>query len=178
MREDAASRPAGRWQFSLRALMLFTLAVAVLAGMWKIAGTSVLLWASFGLFLTAPMIVLAGTTRTAFLAALSAVYGPFVVMATYTYLFVDCSHCKKTTWALLPCEPGLIPLEVARRWLDFPRLGSDLEPVASFLIAVAMVIGLTWVLRTRGWWWRVCSVFAMLVLCSYCAFVVLALVRA
>jgi hypothetical protein len=84
--------------------------------------------------------------RAAGLAALG-VYGPFVVMAVCTLLFVSCDHCKKTVWLLLPSGPGLIPLEAARSWLSFPRPDGLPLFLLAFLIGLSMVAALVWLIR-------------------------------
>jgi hypothetical protein len=172
------SSPNQRWQFSLRALMLAMVACAVFFGVGKVWGATGLVWLSLGSLVAAPLVMLTGAARYAWLTAVSAVYGPFVVMATYTYFFVACSHCKETTWALLPYGPGMIAVELARQWIGIDRFDDTVWFGISFVVAAVLVTGLAWVLRTRGWWWRAIGAVVVLALCSICAFVMLALIQA
>lgn len=159
-------------------MLFFTLVCAVVFSCWRILGNDVFLPIAFVLSSAAPIALLSGRLKHAYLVAFFAVYGPFAVMATYTFLFVACSHCKATTWAMLPYGPGMIPVDLVRRWLDLPRLDDTLWFGTSLLVSAAMVIGLTWVLRTRGRWWQVLSVTGVLALCSFGAVIVLALIQA
>jgi hypothetical protein len=105
-----------------------------------------------------------------------AVYGPFFIMAVFTLLFISCYHCKQTTWLLLPSGPGMLPLESARVWLNFPRL-SDLPLfLLAFLIALTFVAGLAWVVRL-GKKSRMISLIVAFIACSACAFGLLSAIR-
>ena len=154
------------------------LAFAALLGLWKALGTNVLLYVVFVLSALAPIAILGVAWRSAYLVSLFAIYGPFVVMATYTLMFVECSHCKQTTWAMLPYGPGVIPLELSHHWLDMPRIDGALAYGVGFMLSAAFVSGLTWFVYTRGRWLRVLSLMGALLFFSYCAFVLLALIQA
>jgi hypothetical protein len=169
---------AAKWQFSLRALLLFVLAFAVITSGWRILGADVFLGAAFVLLSAAPVGLLKGPLRPAFLVSYFAVYGPFLVMATYTFLYVECSHCKKATWEVLPYGPGIVPVELANHWLGLPRFGNALGTGIALFVSATTVIALTWLVRTRGRWLQALSVAGVLALCTFGAIVVLALIRA
>jgi hypothetical protein len=173
-----ATEHSGGWQFSLRALLLVTLACAALLGIGKLIGFTWVVWPWFVFLLLAPMVMRSKSSQGAWLGALAAVYGPFVGMATYTLFFVGCSHCKETTWILLPFAPGIIPVEFARQWLDLDRPDDANRIAVSFFVAALLVAGLAWVLRTRGRWWQVVGVISVVALSSFGAYVVLEIVRA
>ena len=109
--------------------------------------------------------------------AWAAVHGPFVFMATYTLLFVSCSHCKKAAWAVLPFGPGLIPVEAARQWLGLSRPSELLGFSLASFVAIASVFGLA-VLVRRGRWARLLSVAVATAVFSFFAFCTLAMIRA
>lgn len=154
------------------------LAFAVLLGLWKAFGTNVFLYVAFVLSSLGPIVILKGALRPAYLLSLFAVYGPFVAMATYTLMFVECSHCKQTTWAMLPYGPGVIPLELSHHWLDLPRIDGAFAYGVGFMLSAACVSALTWFVYTRGRWLRVLSLMGALPFFSFCAYVLLALIRA
>jgi hypothetical protein len=105
-------------------------------------------------------------------------YGPFIVMAIYTLLFVSCSHCQMTTWMLLPCAPGLIPLETGSLWLHLPKPTNVLPIVApAAIVSLAMVLLLAW-LAWRGRWLRLAALGVSLAAFSYFAIILLAKIRA
>lgn len=177
--DDSASPVDERpWQFSLRSLMLATVVCAVLLVVARIIGANLFLWFAFIALALGPLFFLAKAGKTAHLLAMLTVYGPFVAMATYTLAFVDSSHCKKTTWALLPFEPGIVPYEFARHWLDFSRADENVTFVLCFVISALFALGLAWVFRTRAIWWQVPCAVAMLALGVFGAVVVLAMLRA
>jgi hypothetical protein len=171
-------RPVARWQFSLRALLLFMLICVVAMVGWRILGADAFSWIAFAVASVMPIVTLKGPSRIAYLVSHASVYGPFVVMATYTFFYVPCSHCKEATWAVLPYGPGMLPVDLGRRWLDLPRLDDQLWFGVALLVAAGLVVGLTWFLRTRGHAWQVVSVTAALALSSFSAIVLLALIRA
>ena len=88
--------------------------------------------------------------RAAGLACL-AVYGPFLLMAIYTVLFVSCSHCKATVWMLLPCAPGLFPVEGMRRLLNLSRPDDTIAFIFAFVACVLIVLMLTYFMRRTRW---------------------------
>jgi hypothetical protein len=99
-------------------------------------------------------------------------------MATYMLLNVACDHCKETSWTMLPYGPGVIPLELARRWIDFPRLTEPLVNIATFAVSAITVAALTWILHMRNRWLGVMSGILALLFFSFCAFVLKALIQA
>lgn len=106
-----------------------------------------------------------------------AVYGPFVVTATYALLFVSCSHCKKTAWTLLPCAPGLLPLEAGRRLLDLPRPSDALGFALAIIISFAIILALTCLVR-RGRRLRLAGLALAIAVFSTFAFCTLSMIRA
>jgi hypothetical protein len=109
--------------------------------------------------------------------SLTAVYAPFILMATYTLLFVPCAHCKKAAWMLLPWAPGLVPLELSRQALNLEQMPEALTFALSFSVSVALVLGLAW-LAQRGR--RVCLIAlgVAFILASVCAWGILHMIRA
>jgi hypothetical protein len=167
-----------KWQYSLRSLLLLTVAVAVLAAAGRIFWRDTPEWTAFVALSAMPLLMLAGASKRAYLVAWLAVYAPFVVMATYTYFFVACSHCKEAAWAVLPYAPGMIPFELAHHWFDMPRLYGLIAQGAGLSFSVVVVALLTPMVYYRGVWLRTLSVVVTLLVFSFCAFVVLSLIRA
>jgi hypothetical protein len=170
--------PAMRWQFSLRTLLLVMAACAVLAGAYSVFGNGALVWILFLAGIVTPAAVLKRLSRLAFLTALVAIWGPFVVMATYMVLFVDCSHCKEAAWSMLPYAPGLVMLELAHHLIDLPRLDGSMSYFASLLCSFAVLVGLTWIVQSCGGWLRITSLVVALGLFAFCAFGLMAAIRA
>ena len=85
--------------------------------------------------------------KTAMGLSCVAVYGPFVVMALYTLMFVSCSHCKATAWKLLPCAPGLIFVELGRASLDVSRPDDGVWFALAAIVSLAIVLALSWLLQ-------------------------------
>lgn len=109
--------------------------------------------------------------------SMGAVYGPFVLTALYALGFVSCSHCKQAAWSLLPCAPGLIPMEFSSRLLDLPRFGNGLGFVVAFLLTMAVIGGLARLVR-MGTGVRYASagiVFGLTAVAAYCT---LSMIRA
>jgi hypothetical protein len=165
-------------QFSLRALLLFVLSTAVLLGVWRAIGTTVLLGLVFAVLSTVALVTLKGPWKRAYVISWSAVYVPFISMAVYTLRCVSCSHCKTTAWTVLPYAPALLPVEIARRGLDLPRLSDSIWFVVALFVSATIVIALAWLIRTRGRWWRVSGVVTTLAYCAYAALATLAMIRA
>jgi hypothetical protein len=105
-----------------------------------------------------------------------AVFGPFIVMAIYTLLFVSCSHCKRTAWTLLPCAPGLLPIEAGRRLLDLSRPADGINFALAFIVSLAMIFTLACLLR-RGRRLRFAGVSVALAVFSIFAFCTLSMIR-
>lgn len=105
------------------------------------------------------------------------VYGPFLVMATYSLIFVACPHCKSTAWMLLPAAPGLIPWEATRLSLDLPGVLNALGFIPQFLGSLAMVWGLAALVR-RGQRLRWVAVGVAIALVSIFAFITLSMILA
>ncbi len=108
--------------------------------------------------------------------AVAAVYLPFVVMASYTVLFVSCPHCKTVAWQILPIAPG-----VASGFL-FQMHVTHLRTEWSFWITSAVfellvLGGLSFFIR-RGGRWRVAAMITAFVVASLLAVAALAIIRA
>src|SRR5688500_14824917 len=116
MNSDARRIP----QFSLRALLLVVAASAVLLASWPAVGLTAAIGVLMAVLLAIPIAATKASWKRAYLLGCLAIYGPFIAMGTYTLLYVSCSHCKAAAWMLLPCGPGLVPVEMARQWLDLP----------------------------------------------------------
>ena len=182
MRTGAAGRDmvgnrlrVGR-QFSLRFLLLLVSAAALLSALWRPFGAAGVVLALFAMLSVATLVAVRRSRKLAFFLSWSAVYGPFVTMATYTSLYVSCSHCRLTAWSLLPYAPGIVPLELARRELDMPR-GSDVVSFALALsIAIAMLVATT-VLIHKTRWWRIIALAGLLAYEAFAASAVLAMIR-
>ena len=114
--------------------------------------------------------------RAAGLSCLT-VYGPFVVMAIYTLLFVSCNHCKTAAWKLLPCAPGLFLVELGRSLLDLPRTGEALWFALAFVASLAALFVLSWLVK-RGPRLRWTAVVVALTIFSIAAIGTLAMIRA
>ena len=141
-------------QFSLRAMLLAVLCCAVLVGLWRAFGNSVLWGAVFVILSAGAAMILKGPWKRAYLLSYLAVYGPFVVMATYTLLYVSCDHCKAATWTTLPYGPGIIPVELVRRLVDVKlNLFTWLPSWLAIFVAALIVFGLTWLVRRGDRWW-------------------------
>jgi hypothetical protein len=115
--------------------------------------------------------------KRAIALSLAAVYGPFVAMATYTTCFVSCSHCKAAAWSLAPLGPGLIPVDLGRRWMDLGRYPDGLELVLSAVVALLMVVNVALAVR-RGRGWRNGALTVAALVCSVFAYWMMALIRA
>lgn len=165
-------------QFSLRALLLLVSASAVLLASWRAFGQIVAIGILIAVLFAIPIAATKGSWKRAYLLACLAVYGPFIAMATYTLLYVSCSHCKAAAWIMLPCGPGLVPVEIARRWLDLPRPSDTLWFAVALFVSGAMVIGLAWLIRRRSWWWRALSAAAAMTYGTFAAIGILAAIRA
>jgi|SRR5688572_3522790 len=104
------------------------------------------------------------------------IYGPFILMATYTLLFVSCSHCKKTAWFLLAWAPGLLPVEAGRHLFDLPRFPDSLSFALAFVTSLAFVAAVAVLLRRSrksGLW----GIALALALASFFAVCTLAMIR-
>jgi hypothetical protein len=163
-------------QFSLRFLLLLVSAVAVLCAAWRSFGAAGVALALFAMLSVAMLVSLPRMRKLGFVLSWSAIYGPFVAMATYTTIFVSCSHCKSTAWSLLPCAPGIIPLELARHAADLPRVSDTLAFALSLSVSVAMLIT-TAVLIHKTIWWRIIALLGLLVYEAFAASAVLAMIR-
>jgi hypothetical protein len=178
----AKSEPAraakSPWRFSLRGLLLAVTAVAVLVGL-AAAVRSVWVGAVlFAILSAAPVVVLGSSGRRAYLLAYAAVYGPFYGMASYTYFFVACGHCKATTWTMLPHGPGLIATELVRYLLDLPAMWRALDAGLGVVVSAAMVAALAVLVYGLGRVWGAIALATVMLGCAYFAVVMLAMIRA
>jgi hypothetical protein len=83
-----------------------------------------------------------------------AVYGPFVLMAVGSLIWVSCDHCQATAWKLLPIGPGLLPVVLTRRLVDIGRYPEGLTFAIAAGVALLEVVDVAWVVR-RSPRWRV-----------------------
>jgi DNA-directed RNA polymerase subunit RPC12/RpoP len=102
------------------------------------------------------------------------VYGPFLVLALYALGFVPCAHCRAATWTILPCAPGLLPVDAARLWIDLPQ---SLRYTLAFVVSLAMVLSLSGLVR-HGGWLRLAAALLALATFSGCAVAILAMIQA
>ena len=151
----------------MRAMLLAVTGCAVLLGAWRTWGDRVFFWALFVIASLAAGVLLKGSWKRAHLWAYSAAYGPFVAMATYTWFFVDCSHCKATAWATLPYGPGAIPTLLGSRLLELLPPRHVIELGIALLISAAAVAGLTWLVKSLGFWGRTICLATAAALCSF-----------
>ncbi|MCD6049833.1 MAG: hypothetical protein K0Q55_1236 [Verrucomicrobia bacterium] len=105
------------------------------------------------------------------------IYSPFVIMAFCTLLFVDCYHCKQTAFILLPCGPGLFPLEFLRSLLSFQSPGDLYWFATAFLFTLGEIFLLASLLRRGGWFLRagMATAFIIFSIIAYCT---LSMIRA
>lgn len=165
-------------QFSLRALLLLMLAVAVSLALWR-ALDAMVLWALPAAALLAWLTVApCRSWKRAGLVSGLAVYGPFAAMGIYTLLFVSCSHCKAAAWTMFPAAPGVIPIELFRRWLDLDRPAEAIWFSAAIVCSAGLWAALAWLVRSKNRWLRAVSVIATLAYGAWAAIVILALIRA
>ncbi|MEX0714694.1 MAG: hypothetical protein WD278_20315 [Pirellulales bacterium] len=174
MTKDARRMP----QFSLRALLLLVSASAVLLASWRAFGLTAAISILMAVLLAIPIAATKPSWKRAYLLSCLTMYGPFIAMATYTLLHVSCSHCKAAAWMVLPCGPGLVPVELARGWLDLPRPSDTVWFAAALFVSGAMVIVLAWLIRRRRWWWRALSAAAAMTYGTFAAIGILAAIRA
>jgi hypothetical protein len=106
----------------------------------------------------------------------AAVYGPYAVMTLYTQVYVSCDHCKQATRNLLACAPGLLPIELIQRGLGIPRQSDWIWFGFAAALAILWVLGLTFILR-RSWLLGIAGALLSISLCSWLAFVLLAMIR-
>jgi hypothetical protein len=122
----------------------------------------------------------AGNARFSWLTSVicsgTAVYGPYVVMAIYTQIYVSCDHCKQATRNLLVCAPGLLPMELAQRGLGISRQADWIWFGVATLFALAWIAGLAWLFR-RSLWLGVPAAVLTFAISSWLAIVLLAMIR-
>lgn len=166
------------WQFSLRALILVTSGCCLLAVGWRWLGMGTLLIAGSVPLAAAPLALLRSSWKQAYLSALGAVYGPFVLMATYTLLWVSCTHCKLAALNLLPIGPGIVLAELGRSALGISNLlGLGGTILAILLSATSVILGAA-LIRSNRRLIRACILLGMVTACSLGAMGLLAAIRA
>lgn len=112
-------------------------------------------------------------------AGVTVVYGPFVAAASYTWLAVDCSHCRAVWRELLWCFPGLMTAQLASHLTVRHSLrgGWLIEMLVGAAISAMLVALATWIARQRrllAW----PALMALLALYAYLALAAYACVRA
>lgn len=90
-------------------------------------------------------------------------------MALYALGFVSSSYVQSMMWKLLPCAPGLLPVEALRRLISLPRPG-DHSAFAWALVLTLFVIAVLAALVRCGGWLRPASLAAAAVGSGACAF--------
>ncbi len=97
-------------------------------------------------------------------------------MALYARGFVSSSYAQSMMWKLLPCAPGLLPVEAFRRLLGLPR-PDDSTVFAWALAFTLLVVAMLAALTRRGGWRRNTSLAAAAVLSGISAFCVLSMLQ-
>jgi hypothetical protein len=165
-------------QFSLRALFLLTFVVAVSFASWRALG-AMALWGLPAAALVATVVAVpCRSWKQAWLVSALAVYGPFAAMGIYTLLFVSCSHCKAAAWMVFPSAPGIIPVELARSWLDLPRPPDAIWICVGMACSAVLLATVAWLVQRKARWLRAFSVVAILTYSTCAAITILALIRA
>ena len=165
-------------QFSLRALLWLTLFVAVSLASWRAFGGMALWGLPAAALLAAAAAGPCRSWKRAWLFSGLAVYGPFAAMGVYTLQFVSCSHCKATVWTMFPSAPGILPVDLVRRWLDVPRPSDEIWFAAGMAFSALLLTAVAWLVRRRSRLLRACSIAATLVYGALAAVVILAVIRA
>lgn len=112
----------------------------------------------------------------AVLISTAGIYTPCVAMALYARGFVSSSYAQSMMWKLLPCAPGLLPVEAFRRLLGLPR-PDDSTVFAWALAFTLLVVAMLAALTRRGGWRRNTSLAAAAVLSGISAFCVLSMLQ-
>jgi hypothetical protein len=165
-------------QFSLRALLGLTLCVAVLLASWRAFGAMALWGVPAAALVGATMSGPCRSWKQAWGLSGLAVYGPFAAMVFYTLLFVSCSHCKAAVWTVFPSAPGILPVDLVRRWLDLPRPPDAIWLLTGVACSAALLAALAWLVRRESRWLRGASVAAILAYGTFAVVVLLAIIRA
>lgn len=166
----------GGW-FSLRTPVLSIGVGASLLWVWQSLGISHCLAALFVLASIVPLFSNRASWRGLYLLAWSALYMPFVAMASYTLVWVPCEHCKMSVWAVFPYGPGLMPVGTAWELLKLPRPSNAAWFASALCVSIAMLVGMTWLLRGRSVWLKIAVVAVAASYTSFAAAVVLAMTR-
>lgn len=98
-----------------------------------------------------------------------AVYAPVVAMALYALGFVSSSYAQSMMWKLLPCAPGLLPVESLRRLLGLSR-PQDSTSFASAFVFTLVVVAMLAALVRRGGWLRLMSLVVAALLSGAASF--------
>ena len=80
------------------------------------------------------------TRRWTFLLAFWTLYAPFATAAGYTWLFVDCHHCKVTWLKLIWGAPGFVLIVFVRQLV--PGGGMELSLVWGVILGAALSLAL------------------------------------
>ena len=97
-------------------------------------------------------------------------------MGIYTVLFVPCPHCKQAVWQILPAAPGLVPGFLISRSL-FHWDSQWALWITTGVCEILTVVGLIQLVR-RNRTWAVATLILTLLVSSWFAVMVLALIRA
>ena len=82
------------------------------------------------------------------------------MMALYTLAAVSCSHCKVTAWIVLVPGPGLVPTEMVRQWMNWPRFPDGVSFALGTAVAACAIVGMARLARLGRWWLIATTVIA------------------
>ena len=106
-------------------------------------------WNAIELWKPLLVVTLLGELASDTVANAAAVWGPYLAMAVYTTIFVPCDHCKRAVWMVLPCAPGVLPVEMVRTLLLTGRPPDHLGLAVALKLSVDGALLLGWLAR-RG----------------------------
>jgi hypothetical protein len=169
---DRAERPR---HFAVCDLLIVVAVCAVDFSVWRLFGDEAFVVSSFAMIAAIPRIALRRPWKQALLLSSSAVYGPFVGVATYTLVGVDCS--PSTMWSLLPVAPGLVLIDFIRNWMRLPTSWGLVFYLVALLVSVCLVTVLTWLVRSKNNSLRIAVIAGGFAYGAFAALVVLAMIR-
>ena len=105
-------------------------------------------------------------------------YGPFVAVAIYTWLYVPCDHCKAAIWTILPVGPGMVPVVWGLLVTNLPRSSGLIIFLPALVASAGLVLGLAWFVGRGKLWWRIPVALVALGFNAFCAVITLSMIRA